>query len=1038
MIVGLPIMNGYFLTRFTFSVISIKTCYEINVELSSELELSNRRPTASTRTLASLLFRRTARRLMSFSDKSRVESLTPFPSSVPFTDARRLEYWTAQKTRQTFLDYFVEACGHSFVPSSATIPHDDPTLLFANSGMAQFKTIFQGVIDPAAPFAKLKRAANSQKCIRAGGKHNDLEDVGKDVYHHTFFEMLGNWSFGDYFKKEAISMAWELLTTVYGLPKERLYVTYFGGDERCNLPADLEAKQLWMEAGVAEERVLPFGMKENFWEMGESGPCGPCSEIHFDRIGGRDASAMVNMDDPDVLEIWNLVFMQFNRELDGSLRSLPNKHVDTGMGFERVLSVLQNKRSNYDTDVFMPIFAEIEQRSGCRPYSGKVGRSEDVDGIDMAYRVIADHIRTLTFSISDGGCPSNDGRGYVLRRILRRAVRYSHDKLKASPGFFASLVDIVVERFGDAFPEIKKSPELVKELLLEEETQFRKTLERGLVQFGKFSKTAKDGVLSGSDVWRLYDTYGFPVDLTRLMAEEANLRIDEDGFLVAQSTAKELSRAGKHSDSDNPLNKVTIDVHLASDLEKKHTTPITDDSFKYTDSIVEAKIVGLISEGEVVSSLPSTSDVKYFGVLLDRTNFYAESGGQVYDEGVITGADGQMEFAVEAVQSYGGYVLHVGYLKYGGISVGENVIATFDETRRRPLRHNHTATHLLNYAIGNVMTEQNPDQKGSLVAPDRLRFDFNSTKAPSSEQVEQIESIVNGFIEKNFEVSTMPLPLEQAMALPGLRAVFGETYPDPVRVVCVGAPLSQVLANPTDDRWKDVSVELCGGTHVKRSSDIKKFLILTESAIAKGIRRIVAVTGEEAVKAQQLSRELDGRLEAISRKSIMDEEAIKSLSKDVDEAAISLLEKNRLRDGVAAVRQKMVDADKAVRLTQSRLALDTVAPFLESTAHPVVVKRIDVGDNGKALLDALNALKKAGHSGLLYSVDQQSGKIHYYSVVAEQHKSLDASEWAKVFGEPLEGRSGGRALAAQGSAPMRDCADAERLALEFASIKVRD
>ncbi len=1011
-------------------------------------------------------------------DPCTVASLVPFTGgAVAFGEERFVAHWRGDVVRQTFIDYFTRAKGHTFVPSSATVPHDDPTLLFANSGMTQFKPIFQGIVDPASPMARLKSAANSQKCIRAGGKHNDLEDVGKDVYHHTFFEMLGNWSFGDYFKKEAVAMAWELLTVVYGLPKNRLYVTYFGGNAELNLPADEEARRLWLEIGFEPDRVIPFGMKENFWEMGESGPCGPCSEIHFDRIGGgRNVSHLVNMDDPDVLEIWNLVFMQFNREADGSLRPLPNKHVDTGMGFERLTSVLQNKRSNYDSDIFVPIFDAIERLSGCRPYTGKVGRLEDLDGIDMAYRVVADHIRTLTFAVSDGGIPSNDGRGYVLRRILRRAIRYAHEKLSAAPGFFAELVDVVVDRFGAAFPEIVKNPANVKAILLEEEVQFRRTLERGIVQFRKFAKAslaapavgaAEEGaaaaqpprLLSGLATWRLYDTYGFPVDLTRLMAEEAGLAIDEAGFEAAQAEAKEISRGTGGGDGDDRLSKVVVDVHMTNELEAVRAIPITDDSFKYAGgqdisvtllAIIDPTvgIVERYGSGEEGSSASSA-----VGLIFDRTNFYAEAGGQLYDVGRVMGSgEDSLEFVVEAVRAYGGYVLHVGHLRDGGeLCVGMRLDASIDMARRSALMSNHTATHLLNYAIRQVYPESEADQKGSLVAPDRLRFDYNMASGMAVEAVGRIEAIVADFISRNAAVTSRVLPLAQAMALPSLRAVFGETYPDPVRVVAVGAAsIDDIVAaaGSATTTTSGTSIELCGGTHVAASGEIRAFVVLSEGAIAKGIRRIVAVTGDEAAEAvareARLTATLDGLVASfqVERPEEGDDlsEAVKVFGRTLEEASISLIGKAGLSERLSKLRGDLIGAQKALRATQSKAAIEAVlaAPG-DGEQAAVVVRRIDVGDNGKALLDALNVLKKESRSGLLYSSDAKGGRIHYYSVVCDDHAArLDASKWAEAFGEAIQGRSGGKAGAAQGSAPLCGDSDealesAQRLAEQFAS-----
>ncbi|KAJ1960251.1 Alanine--tRNA ligase, partial [Dipsacomyces acuminosporus] len=693
--------------------------------------------------------------------------------------------WTGKQVRDTFIGFFQEQA-HTFVPSSSTVPHDDPTLLFANAGMNQYKPIFQGTVDPASDFAKLTRACNSQKCIRAGGKHNDLDDVGKDVYHHTFFEMLGNWSFGDYFKKEAIGYAWKLLTEVYKLDPERLYVTYFGGSEADGLPVDTEAKQFWLDMGLPEARVLPFGSKENFWEMGDIGPCGPCSEIHYDRIGGRDAAALVNMDDPDVLEIWNLVFMEFNREADGKLRSLPRKHIDTGMGLERLVSVLQNKRSNYDTDVFMPLFAAIQELTGARPYTGKVG-AEDIDGIDMAYRVVADHIRTLTFAIADGGVPSNEGRGYVLRRILRRGARYVRRKFQAELGnFFARLVDTVVQNMGDAFPEISKHTNLIKEILCEEEESFARTLDRGERLFEQTISKMPEGVsvIPGASVWRLYDTFGFPVDLTRIMAEESGLHVDEEEFERERERSRELSKQKKGGASGAA--NVTLDVHAIAHLNDQGVAK-TDDEPKYTHRSVEAKVLAVFSgkefvQEEVKSIATNPDDVPVIGVLLDRTNFYAEQGGQEYDTGSLVSADLSSEFTVENVQVYGGYVLHTGFLKYGSLKVGDSVEAQYDVLRRLPIRSNHSATHVLNFALREVLKDDESDQRGSLVAPDRLRFDFSYKNAIKPEEVRDIEAICNRIIGENLKVYAKEVPLSQAREIHGLRAVFGEVYPDPVRV----------------------------------------------------------------------------------------------------------------------------------------------------------------------------------------------------------------------------------------------------------------
>lgn len=582
--------------------------------------------------------------------------------------------------RKTFLDYFRDN-GHTFVASASVVPLADPTLLFANAGMNQFKSIFLGTVDPHSDFGQLKRAVNTQKCIRAGGKHNDLDDVGKDGYHHTFFEMLGNWSFGDYFKKEAVHYSWELLTKVYGLEPGRLYATYFEGNEERGLEPDLEAKELWRSVGVAEDHILPGNMKDNFWEMGDQGPCGPCSEIHYDRIGGRNAADLVNQDDPDVLEIWNNVFMQYNREPDRSLRHLPNRHVDTGLGFERLVSILQDRRSNYDTDVFTPLFAKIQEITGARPYRDRFG-ADDPDGIDTAYRVVADHVRLLTFAISDGAVPNNEGRGYVVRRVLRRGSRYARKYFNAPIGnFFSRIVPTLVEQMGDMFPEIRKKESDVREMLDEEEESFSRTLDRGEKMFEQYAQKAKlhdSDRLDGADVWRLYDTFGFPVDLTRLMAEERALAINDKEFEEAQAKAKEASKATKKTVAE----LVKLDVHDLGKLEKMNDVAKTDDDAKFGRGNITAVVKAVYHGKTFLDGTKDVPDGEQLGLILDRTNFYAEQGGQEHDVGKIL-IDGVAELEVHNVQVYAGYVLHTGFMKYGALAAADEVICEYDEVCSR-------------------------------------------------------------------------------------------------------------------------------------------------------------------------------------------------------------------------------------------------------------------------------------------------------------------------------------------------------------------
>ncbi|KIL68962.1 hypothetical protein M378DRAFT_71103 [Amanita muscaria Koide BX008] len=923
--------------------------------------------------------------------------------------------WSSVRVRQEFFDYF-RSRNHTHVPSSSTIPYEDPTLLFANAGMNQFKSIFLGTVDPNSDLAKLKRAFNSQKCIRAGGKHNDLEDVGKDSYHHTFFEMLGNWSFGDYFKKDAIAYSWELLTEVYGLPKEQLYVTYFEGDSKNGLEPDLEAKQFWLNQGVAEDHMLPGNTKDNFWEMGATGPCGPCSEIHFDRIGGRNAAHLVNKDDPDVLEIWNNVFIQFNREDDGSLKPLPAKHVDTGMGFERLVSVIQNKRSNYDTDVFIPIFDKIHQLTGVRPYQGLFG-DDDKDGIDMAYRVVADHVRTLTFALSDGGIPDKDGRGYVLRRILRRGARYARKKLGVTIGsFFSSLVPVVIEQMGDVFPEIGRKVDAIKEVLDEEEESFSRTLDRGEKLFEEFASRAQTSgtrILNGKDVWRLYDTFGFPVDLTRLMAEELKLRINEEEFEEAQIQSREASKGlAKKGDVDI----VKLDVHDIAFLDKNEDVPKTDDSAKFNLGNTNATVKAIYHNRTFLDSSSSIPQGSAFGIILNRTNFYAEAGGQEYDTGSIV-IDGVADFQVSNVQVYNGYVLHTGQLKYGQLQVGNDVVSSYDELRRWPLRNNHTATHILNFCLRDVLGDH-IDQKGSLVAPEKLRFDFSHKAQISPEELSAIESQSVQWIRKNVPVFSKELSLQEAYKIAGVRAVFGEAYPDPVRVVTLEYDVDEIAKDVENSKWRQTSIEFCGGTHVSKTSDIKDFVVTEESGIAKGIRRIVAVTGHEAQEVTRLAQRFTERLDRADSLSGKEKDlALRSLTVELGQANISILKKAELKERLASIRKAFDKQVKEIEAAANKKAVEDVSNYFKDNKEAEhYIALLDVNGNPKILQNVMLQAKKLSKAAYLFSVDAEAGKVAHVNYIPPQYKAkgADARVWATKITEIVGGKAGGKEDSAQG------------------------
>jgi alanyl-tRNA synthetase len=709
---------------------------------------------------------------------------------------------TAAEIRQKYLDFFASK-KHQIVPSAPIVVKNDPTLLFTNAGMNQFKDYFLGNRKP-----EHTRVADTQKCLRVSGKHNDLEEVGVDTYHHTMFEMLGNWSFGDYFKKEAIAWSWELLADVYGIPKDRLYVTVFEGDVKENIPKDEEAWNEWKKV-IAEDRILLGNKKDNFWEMGDTGPCGPCTEIHVDCRTDEerklvDGRTLVNNGHPQVIEIWNNVFIQFNRLKDGSLEPLPAKHVDTGMGFERLTRVLQNKQSNYDTDIFTGTIAEVEKIVDKKYTAGD-------DKESVAFRVLADHIRAICFTIADGQLPSNTGAGYVIRRILRRAVRYYYSYLGYKQPLLHQLLPLLTTQFEKVFPELKAQESFVQKVVKEEEEAFLRTLEKGLKRIDDIVNDAKGSTIDGKAAFELFDTFGFPIDLTRLIAGENNLAIDEKGFEAALNEQKERSRAATTIDTEDWFEVIP---NNAVEFVGYTTTEANSKVVKYRKVNIKGK--------------------ESFQIVLEKTPFYAESGGQVGDTGELS-FDGEVAIVTDTKKE-NDLIIH--FIDQLPMNMSAVVSAKVDAGRRKKIAVHHSATHLMHAALRNVLGTH-VAQKGSLVNEEYLRFDFSHFAKMTDEEIAKVEALVNEKIRANIPVVIKEMPKEEAIAF-GATALFGEKYADVVRVVIM------------DEKY---SVELCGGTHVGSTGELGFFKITSEGAVAAGVRRVEAFTGFAA--EQFVTKEFD-------------------------------------------------------------------------------------------------------------------------------------------------------------------------------------
>ena len=825
---------------------------------------------------------------------------------------------TSQEIRQQFLDFF-KSKEHLIVPSAPIVLKDDPTLMFSNSGMTQFKDYFLGYKEP-----KSSRIADTQKCLRVSGKHNDLDDVGRDTYHHTMFEMLGNWSFGDYFKKEAITWAWELLTEVYGIPKENLYVTIFEGDEKENLERDTEAYDLWKQF-ISEDRIINGNKKDNFWEMGASGPCGPCSEIHIDlrtpeekaKVSGLE---LVNNDHPQVVEVWNLVFMQFNRKADGTLENLPAKHIDTGMGFERLCMALQQKESNYDTDVFTPLIAKVEALSG-KKYTGILTEEKDI-----AIRVVVDHIRAVSFAIADGQLPSNGGAGYVIRRILRRAISYSYRFLDRKEPFLFELVSVLQDQMGKYFPELEKQGNLVTEVIKSEEESFLKTIETGLIRVEKLiQQTIYEGqkVLPSVEVFELYDTYGFPDDLTRIIAEEKGLTIDEAGFEAEM--AKQKQRSKKDS---------AAKVYDWVVLEEKPETFVGYDVWETETYITRYRKI-------------ENKDGEFYQIVLSNSPFYPEGGGQVGDKGVLENAT--ESFGVLETKKENGLI--VSLIEGLPKDAGALFYAKVNAADRKNSQANHSVTHLLHEALREVLGTH-VEQKGSFVGPDYLRFDFSHFSKMTDEELALIEEKVNQKIKENLALQEFRnIPIQEAIDK-GAMALFGEKYGDNVRMIQFGT-----------------SKELCGGTHVKHTSEIGHFKINSESSAAAGIRRIEAISGE---KSEAYFKTLESQVSEISQ-LLKSKDLIKSIEKLLEEnsalkSEIDSFKKEKAKGEIQNWKNDFEDKN-GKKLLVKKTSLDAgsvkdiVFQLKKDTPNSVIVIISDAGEKPMVTVGVSADLEATYHAG---------------------------------------------------------------------------